>query len=87
MPGPSATMMPEAQLQQQRQFASEKSIPATSSAAAATSRFDSPKPRGVRGQSQPEPMVGADRYEEIIVTRGRRGSSQLSLDKFNTLPG
>ena len=67
---------------QQRQFASEKSI-----SNATSSRFDSPKPRGGRGQSEPEPLVGADRYEEIIVTRGRRGSSQISLDRFNTLPG
>ena len=67
---------------QQRQYASEKSI-----SNAMSSRFDSPKPRGGRGQSESEPLVGADRYEEIIVTRGRRGSSQISLDRFNTLPG
>ena len=76
------------QLSSQRQFASEKTLPTSSSVPSSLSRYDSPKPRGGRGQSQPaEPLVGADRYEEILITRGKRSRSQLSLDKFGSMPG
>lgn len=47
-----------------------------------TFRYDPPKPRGI-----PEPVIGADRYDEIIASHSQLTNSQLSLDKFGTTPG